>query len=198
MSRVSGHVIRDGRLVLKRSCVPTGVNLINQLQAVPDFSKQLVILYKQFFRLRRLVGNASAVYYELQYTNLLRRVFRNRDFNFKRKVFIPESSPILQQDMLHRCAKTLAFVFNSTIDPNSGHQRSLLFYSNTNLRNDTTLERKVIETILQIDHKSPSRIKHNHRYTWKTNISPSDHIALGLDQYETILMRMNETMGMCL
>lgn len=199
MPHLTDHVLQRGRLLLTKALVPAGSEMRERLSQLPSARLQGLFMYKQFFKLRHLMGGGSDTYSKPQYVSQLRRAFQRRDFREKRSVFLPKSLPaLLDQEMLERGIATLAFVFNATVAVTSGDQKEPLDYKATPIKGRETMEQQVIRTMLRVEHGTPAKILQDYQYRWINAIESDDAVAMGLKQYHTTLMRLNETMGLCL
>lgn len=197
MTSLLPHTFKAGKLVWAHRRVPTAAEMRCRIEALPVVRDRQVLLYKQFFRLRRMIGG-KAVYSEQEYLAVLRRSFRTRDFALKRSVFLPGCDPLGEAEFTRRQINTLAFVFNATVSSSYVSPDDGLYYQKDKNLGQTTVEQQVVRTILEMNHQMPASIRYDRKFEWTRNIAPDNAVAIGYWQYETTLMRLNETMGLCL
>lgn len=193
------HTFKAGKLVWNYRRIPTSIEMHRRVEALPIGTDRVMYLYKQLYRLRRMVGGGGRRhYFEQEYLTVLRRTFRTRDFPLKRSVFLPGSDPLNETELLGRQINTVAFVFNATVssthvDPDDG-----LYFQKHKQQGQSTLELDILGTILEMNHQMPALMRFDRKFEWTRNIRPDNPVAIGYWQYETTLMRLNETMALCL
>lgn len=193
-------------LILTKPVIKPSHLLHSQLCVLPHKS-QLLLLYKQFFRLRNLIGNR---YHAQKYTTILRRQFQRQDFNQRRRKVLGITIPLSEDEQIQRLETTLDFVFNSTVKKT--HAEKVQYYNDIKRLDPDTPEQRVIHTLLQMDDEKPAEIKYDFTYNWIQRLSEPEiqtnkktktlngypYHYIGYKQQEVSLMRMNETLGLCL
>lgn len=189
------YSFHNHKLILNRPVISLDV-LKNDIRNQHDPKRQLLRIYKDFYKLRNLVSYPST------YQALLRRTFKYSDFNEKRRIFL-SLPPITHDELLSRMVNTLVFVFNSTV---SRPDHTALTFDD--IQRERT-EFGVVKTILYMDKQNP--MKYDFKYNWlddlEQDIKKSEAIErgkhslkldrIGYKQYIETLMRLNETLGMC-
>lgn len=191
--------------------------LSNEVHNIPSMKRKLLCIYKEFYKLRNVIDNKK--YYQNTYKTLLRRNFTNASFINRRDVVMPDLPPLSEDELIIRLVNTLAFVFNSTVK-SSKEAKPILFFQDIKENNTDTLEKAVVFTMLQMDSQKPKEIKYDFKYNWikqleedilkydnlvakgSTKSSKIKHTIpldyIGFKQYEENIMRLNETLGLCL
>jgi hypothetical protein len=203
-------------LILTKPLIKPSNLLHSQLSSL-TYKSQLILLYKQFYRLRNLVGNH---YHTQKYATILRRQFQRQDFNQRRRIVLGISTNLSQDQLIQRLETTLDFVFNSTVKRTS-YNEEVRYYNDIKRLSPDTIEKKVLRTLLEMDDKKPDQIKHDFAYEWvrilsepeepqlkQTNSKKLKKAAntfkgfpinyLGFKQQEVSIMRLNENLGLCL
>lgn len=216
MNLLGKAVVKDGRLVLNKS-----VSLLIDPGSLKNFTgsrSQVMSLYKRFFRLRNMVS--SKIYHRDTYQRILRRRFTRDDFQVRRKVVLGVEQPLTSTEYGHRILNTLAFVFNSTVEPggetsNTPCNPPLYF---KDLKRPQRLEKSIFQTIIRMDQQKPDSLKYDRHYDWfreveeayrnipaqactkvyRSHFSNIDPCHIGFRDYELTVMLLNEQLGLCL
>lgn len=140
----------------------TSIPSAQYLRSLPGPSMYLAA-YRRMFRLRRLVGRSDATV--SNYQNVLRRRITKIDFNVRRSKVLGIDLPISQDEMAHRLANTIAFIFNSTCNK-ADTIPEVQFFQDLKRASETNMETSVVATILQTEHQKPHAIKYDFSYKW--------------------------------
>lgn len=171
--------------------------------------------YRQLFRLRHLVGSDRNL---STYQNVIRRKFQKVDFQMRRSQVLRIEESLTNEQMAHRLANTIAFVFNSTCNK-TDDSPPVQYYEDVKKASEPRTETSVILTILLMDHQAPHEIKYDFSYKWvgdtkafyrnlhesKLNRKEMNRLFntgrashLGFLHYEESLMALNECLLLCL
>ncbi|KAI5959218.1 hypothetical protein KGF57_002156 [Candida theae] len=198
---------------------------ITQIKQLPNFKSKLRALYKRFYKLRNFECTPNLFKVDDNpyttpditsddYVALVKRNFRNVDYNLKRKKFL-ELPPLSDDELEQRTIATLTFVFNHTVAAENPHAEDNVSTIEDEVRAsiDTT-ESRVISTLLRMDLDCPWKIKYDYKFQWldqlrqlqndntnkkKSKTHDSETLLyITYKQYLTTLMRLNESLGLCL
>lgn len=216
MNLLGKAIVKDGRLVLNNP-----VTLLIDPGSLKDFTgsrSQVMNLYKRFFRLRNMVD--SKIYHRDTYQRIIRRRFTRDDFQVRRKVVLGAEQPLTSTEYGNRILNTLAFVFNSTVEPDdetsSTSKKPALYFKD--LERPQRFEKRIFQTIMRMDQQKPDSLKYDRHYSWFREVEeayknipdqPStkayrsyflnfDPSLIGFRDYELTVMLLNEQLGLCL
>lgn len=199
---------------------------VEHISQLPDFKSKLCALYKRFYKLRKFectptlfkVGDNPYITPDINgedYVSLVKRNFRHVDYNLKRKKFL--GLPPLSEDQLEqRLFATLTFVFNHTVAAANPHaEEPVVTIEDERRASFDTVESQVISTLLRMDYDSPWQVKYDYKFQWldqldqlqndnrpkkKKNKKNDNEVLpyLTYNQYMKTVMRLNESLGLCL
>ncbi|KAG2733197.1 hypothetical protein G9P44_004187 [Scheffersomyces stipitis] len=221
MLKTAKFTARRSGVILHHPIVSSDIR--SQIDQIPVFRNKLLALYRRFYRLRNMIytGHSSA---PIAYHTILRRDFERIDFNVRRNAVLGkeiENHHLSEAELLTRMINTVMFVFNSTVSTRNADEEEpeVLFFQDIKKTVSHTMESSIVSTILRMDSQKPDSIKYDFKYAW---IEPFDQFMEGFDeyfekhpsskrygskypmnwigfrQYETTLMRLNESLGLCL
>lgn len=209
--KFNGSVITGQKVILTKPVNGSSVDLAHLKGFKPE-NKNLLLLYKRFYRLRNLIGN----YHEIQrYQELLRWKFSREDFNIRRQRVLKKPDTLTDENLWDRLLNTLTFVHNSTVIlPEAVEDKPVLFYGD--FKTPERLEKLVIQTLLTMQHQKPHEIAYDYKYNWYDDIErrynelpevPTkkqfqemlpEPSYIGFRDYELNLMILNEMYNLCL
>lgn len=197
---------------------------IEQIQQLPDSKSRLRALYKRFYKLRQFectpklhkVDDNPYLIPDItidDYVALIKRNFRNVDYNLKRQKFL-KLPPLCEDQLEQRLFATLTFVFNHTVAKRNFHaEEAIATVEDEKRASIDTTESQIISTLLRMDHDCPWQIKYDYKFQWLDQLDKlqSDKNAkkgknngnevlayLTYKQFLTTVMRLNESLGLCL
>ncbi|KAI5968075.1 hypothetical protein CANMA_002577 [Candida margitis] len=195
---------------------------IEQVTQLPNFKSRLRALYKRFYKLRKFectpilfrVDDNPYVTPDItseDYVALVKRNFKYVDYNIKRQKLLGKLPPLSEDQLEQRLFATLAFVFNHTVATANPHAEELITTNIVEKKSSIdTIESQVISTLLRMDHDCPWQIKYDYKFQWldqqeggnrpkKKKRNDNEKLPyLTYKQYLTTLMRLNESLGLCL
>lgn len=197
-----------------------------QIEELPTFKNKLLAYYERFYKLRRFECNPTLyttkdipyntpdLNYQ-DYVALLKRNFKNISYNTKREVIL-NLPPLTEEELEERLKNTLVFVFNHTVAKDNPQSDDPIYtiedLEKTSIDNEET---KIISTILRLDNEFPSEIKYDYKLKWFIELNKQlDSVDwekgptkkqikypleyMGYKQYLITLMRLNESLKLCL
>ncbi|EMG50197.1 hypothetical protein SBY92_003668 [Candida maltosa Xu316] len=197
-----------------------------QIRQLPTARLRRLAYFKRFYKLRKFEPNpifysaTDVPYYtpeldQTDYVQLLKRSFTAMNYNVKRQAIL-NLPPLSEEELEERMMNTLAFVFNHTVAENNPHANDPI-YTEDDLHQTSidTMESKIVGIMLRMDNEMPSEIKFDPEFKWlkdldnhvanvdweksripKSKNSPWEYI--GYKQYFITLMRLNESLKLCL
>jgi len=209
------YILRNGQLVFSKPVINID-GIAKDMALHQDFQKQLLILYKGFYKLRHVVNQGK---WTDTYTVRLKREFKHMDINTKRSKF--GMVPLDRADIITRAMNTLVFVFNSTVQTND-ELINATTYDQIALVDRANTEHKILKSVLVMEHNTPQSIKYDFNYHWVDSIN--DQLGridaanesnstkkrakglklsvpmnvIGFKQYNQTIMNLNESYKLCL
>lgn len=184
-------------------------------------SKQLLLLYKRFYKLRLYQYGESS---KLNYESYIKRKFKYENFNTRRKIFLDRDfiGDLPTPELVHRIVNTLAFVQNASVY-NQTVENDIRLRGDKNVSKEhsgpyeATLESQILATILNMEYSMPSSVKFDQSYSWvdelKEVVLQAEQTAkggaalrkqenklalLGYGDFQENLMKLNESYKLCL
>lgn len=182
-----------------------------------SYRSQLLCLYKKFFRLRNMIDadtdNRQA------YCDTLKRRFSFDNFNRRRNLLLGIDQPIEKEALIQRIVNTYAFLFNSTVEHEDVQAKQAVVHQlDLPKVYEKRIEKSIVLTMLKMARQMPNEIKLDFNYSWLANvdfllkninfdankkqqrklIDKCDPSNIGYRDYETSIMRLNESCNLCL
>lgn len=212
-------VLRNGNLIFQKRIIPSFDKIEVEIQKTLTFQRQLLILYKNFYKLRTLIDQGNN-YNQIHYINILKRRFRYIDYNVKREKIL-NLPKLSESELIKRIFNSLIFTFNSTVSKLDEFPEIVTF-TDIEKYDNRTLEGKVIHTFLTIELRTPNEIKYDFKFNWYNDFTEEIKIVeefnkqnakkkkkekvkkskyplsyVGYKQYELSVMNLNESYEMC-
>lgn len=178
---------------------------------------QLLSLYKKFFRLRNMIDPDTDK--RQAYCDLLKRRFTFDNFDRRRALLLGINQPLEHDVWIQRIINTYAFVFNSTVEHEDVQAKQAIIHQlDLPKAYEKRTERSIVLTMLKMESQIPNKVKLDFNYNWLENvdfllskistdiprkqlrklIDKCDPSNIGYRDYETTLMRLNESCNLCL
>lgn len=183
---------------------------LEALAVLPTLSARYRSFYKRFYKLRRYLPSEITS----AYVSYLRRRFDPKDYGARRKQLLGLEDPLSEKELLERCQNTLAFVFNATVVPENQKQHMKpVFYDDLKVAKDRP-ELQVVRTIVEVESRKPRTVLADTEWSWvpeiQAQIGGNDSewtknrrrttkvVNIGLLNHDRNVMRLNESLQMCL
>ncbi|KAG7194497.1 uncharacterized protein KQ657_004712 [Scheffersomyces spartinae] len=194
------------------SCVPkVTVPTQASLSALPTTTSRYKAFYKRFYRLRNHLPSDITSWYKCY----LRRRFVQNDYEARRQRLLGLNDSLSESDLLDRCRNTLAFVFNATVATQLAATAGRpIFYDDLKTLYKDRPELQVIRTIVEVEARKPAVVLADTEWAWVTEIQHQlaqndtkwtknkrktiKAINIGLLNHDRNIMRLNETLQLCL
>ena len=196
---------------------------IRHIKQLPNFKSKLLAVYKRFYKLRKFECTPSLFKVDDNpylvpditsgdYVALVKRNFKNIDYNLKRKVFLG-LPPLSEDELEKRLFATLTFVFKHTVAAENPHSEDPIATVEDEKRvSIDTIESGVISPLLRMDYDCPWQIKYDYNFQWLDRLNQEQDNPRGkkkknvneilpyitYKQYMMTVMRLNESLGLCL
>lgn len=182
-----------------------------------SYKSQLLCLYKKFFRLRNMIDadtdNRQA------YCDILKRRFSFDNFNRRRSLLLGINEPVEEDALIQRMVNTYAFLFNSTTEHEDVQAKQVVIHQQDLQKvYEKRIEKSIVLTMLKMARQMPNEIKLDFNYNWLANVDflleninsdankkqqrklldKCDPANIGYRDYETSIMRLNESCNLCL